>query len=152
MQETIKTTGSLHIVLTDENGNIKEEKIVPNLVVNTGRAYITGRMLGTPATVMSHMEVGTSSTIASAGQTALVSPVASSRTALTSTTQQTTTTTNDSIRFICTFPAGVGTGSLTEAGIFDSASAGNMLCRSVFSTISKTGSDTLTITWTITLT
>jgi len=106
--------------------------------------YIASRMKDATATVMTHIEVGTSSTPAILAQTALVAAVASSRTILTSTTVTTT-----SVAYACTFGAGVGTGALTEAGIFDASSAGTMLCRTVFSVINKGAADTLTITWTI---
>lgn len=152
MEENLKVSGKLHIVLTDENGNIKEEKEVPNLVVTVGKGYITGRMLNSPVTAMSHMEVGTSSDSAAAGQTALVAPIEGSRSPLTSTVQHSQLVTNDSIRYQCTFGPGAGTGSITEAGIFNAASAGTMLCRSVFGTVTKSAGDSLAITWTITLT
>jgi hypothetical protein len=92
------------------------------------------------------MEVGTASTAASLAQTTLVAAVAGSRTALTS-----TTVTTSSIAYACTFGAGVGTGALVEAGIFNAASAGTMLCRTVFSAINKAAADSLLITWTVTV-
>ncbi len=96
--------------------------------------------------VMSHMEVGTDNTAASAGQTALVAAVGASRTGLTS-----STVTGDAIAYVCTFGAGVGTGGLVEAGVFNASSAGDMLCRTVFSVINKGALDSMTITWTITI-
>jgi hypothetical protein len=151
MQDFLAAKGKLRIVVTDENGNVKEDREENNLVVSVGKAFTTSRMIGTASTVMSHMEVGTSTTAASAGQTALVTPVAASRTALTSSTQSTVTTTSDSVQYVCTFGAGVGTGALTEAGIFNAASAGTMLCRTVFSVVNKGASDVMTVTWTVTL-
>jgi hypothetical protein len=50
-----------------------------------------------------------------------------------------------------TFGAGVGTGALTEAGIFNAATAGVMLSRVVFSVVNKASTDALTITWAITI-
>jgi hypothetical protein len=50
------------------------------------------------------------------------------------------------------YAAGVGTGSISEAGIFTSAvSGGTMLSHVVFSAIGKGALDTLTINWTITV-
>lgn len=151
MQESIKATGKVNIVVRDENGNIKDERNIENLVVSVGKAYITERMIGTGANVMSHMEVGTDNTSAAAGQTALIAAVAGSRTALTSSTQATSSTADDSVEYVCTFPAGTGTGALVEAGIFNAASAGDMLCRTVFSVVNKGAADAMTITWTVTL-
>jgi hypothetical protein len=103
-------------------------------------------MGGTSSAVMSHMAVGTTNTAAAAGDTTLAAEVGSSRTALTSYNPSTNT-----IVAICTFGAGVGTGALVEAGLFNASSAGTMLCRTVFSTINKAAGDSLTITWTITI-
>jgi len=151
MEETLKATGKLTIVLHDENGVVKETRECDNLVVTVGKGYITSRMIGASATVMGYMEVGTSTTAASAGQTALVAAVASSRTALTSSAQATSSTANDSVTYVATFAAGTGTGAITEAGIFNAASAGTVLCRTVFSVVNKGASDAMTITWTVTL-
>ena len=151
MEETLKATGKLTIVLYDENGVVKETRECDNLVVTVGKAYVTSRMIGASATVMGYMEVGTSTTAAAAGQTALVAVVASSRTALTSSAQATSSTANDSVTYVATFAAGTGTGALTEAGIFNAASAGTLLCRTVFSVVNKGSSDAMTITWTVTL-
>lgn len=151
MEETLKATGKLTIVLYDENGVVKETRECDNLVVTVGKEYVTSRMIGASATVMGYMEVGTSTTAAAAGQTALVAVVASSRTALTSSTQATSSTANDSVTYVATFAAGTGTGALTEAGIFNASSAGTLLCRTVFSVVNKGASDAMTITWTVTL-
>jgi hypothetical protein len=90
------------------------------------------------------MALGTSTTAAAAGQTALVSEL--DRNTLTSTTVSTNT-----VAYACTWAAGDGTGAITEAGIFDAASSGDMLARTVFSVVNKGASDSITITWTITI-
>lgn len=144
--DAIKMTGNLKLVLTDENGNIKQEEEIKNLVVTAGKGFIASRMKDATATAMSHMEVGTGTTAAAVGDTTLQTVVASSRTSLTS-----TTVTTNSVAYVCSFGAGVGTGALTEAGLFNAASAGTMLCRTVFSVINKGAADTLGITWTVTV-
>jgi hypothetical protein len=144
--DAIKMTGTLKLVLTDENGNIKQEEEIKNLVVTVGKNFIASRMKDATATAMSHMEVGTGTTAAAVGDTALQTPVASSRVALTS-----TTVTTNSVAYVATFPAGTGTGALTEAGIFNASSSGTLLCRTVFSVINKGAADTLGITWTVTV-
>lgn len=144
--DAIKMTGNLKLVLTDENGNIKQEEEVKNLVVTVGKNFIASRMKDATATAMTHMEVGTGTTAAAVGDTTLQTAVASSRVTLTS-----TTVTTNSVAYVATFPAGTGTGALTEAGIFNAASAGTLLCRTVFSVINKGAADTLGITWTVTV-
>jgi hypothetical protein len=147
--DAIKMTGNLKLVLTDEHGNVKQEEEVKNLVVTVGKNFIASSMAktttNTPA-AMTHMEVGTGTTAAAAGDTALETAVASSRVTLTS-----TTVTTNNVAYVATFPAGTGTGALTEAGIFNASSSGTMLCRTVFSVINKGAADTLGITWTVTV-
>jgi len=148
LQDNIKTKGTLTLVLTDENGNVKQQD-EHNLVVSTGLAYIASRMKDATATAMSHMAVGSGSVAAAAGNTALGSELG--RVALTSTTIVTTSVANDAVQYVATFPAGTGTGAITEAGILNAASAGTMLCRTVFAVINKGALDTLTITWKVTV-
>lgn len=51
------------------------------------------------------------------------------------------------IQFQNTFAAGVATGAITEAGLFDAASSGNLLSRLTFSAINVGAADTLQITY-----
>lgn len=145
-KEITKATGKVHVVVRDENQNIKEDFLVDNLVVNSGLDFIAERMADAATSVMSHMEVGTDNTGPAAGQTTLVAAVNGSRTALASTAVN-----GDEVAYICTFVPGDGTGALVEAGVFNASSAGDMLCRTVFSEINKGNLDSMTITWTITI-
>jgi hypothetical protein len=151
MNENISVMGHVKAVLYDSSGKLKQIQHFPNLVVSVGKAHITSRMLSGSANVMGWMEVGTSNTSPQESNTTLGSAISGSRTALSSSTQTTTITTNDSIEYECTFAPGVGTGAIVEAGVFNAASAGNMLCRAVFGTITKGSGDTLVLTWTISL-
>jgi hypothetical protein len=148
LQDNIKTKGTLTLVLTDENGNVKQQD-EHNLVVSTGLAYIASRMKDATATAMSHMAIGAGATAAAAANAALGSELG--RVALTSTTLVTTSVANDAVQYVATFGAGTGTGAVTEAGIFNNVSAGTMLCRTVFAVINKGALDTLTITWKVTV-
>ncbi len=148
INEKIRATGQVSFVLTDEHGNIKQQDS-KNLVVDAGLAFIASRMIGTAATVMSHMAVGTGTTAAADAQTTLVTE--SARVALTSSTQVTTTVANDSVQYVAAFGPGVGTAAITEAGLFNAASAGTMLARTVFPVINKGALDSLTLTWKVTV-
>ena len=147
-KEKIQAAGQVSFVLTDENGNVKQQDS-KNLVVTSGLAFIVSRMINTAAAVMSHMAIGTGTTAAAAAQTALVNE--SARAALTSSTVVTTTVTGDSVQYIAAFGPGVGTAAITEAGLFNAAAAGTMLARTVFPAINKGANDTLTLTWKITV-
>tara|TARA_Y100000766_G_C18729564_1_gene518125 strand:+ start:25 stop:477 length:453 start_codon:yes stop_codon:yes gene_type:complete len=138
--------GQLEIVLKDKSGKVKERRKEKNLIVNTGLNAILDRLVGTSEAVMSHMGLGSSSTAAAAGQTDLIS-LLGSREAIDS-----STVTGSSVAYVCTFEAGDATGTITEAGIFNASTSGTMLCRSVFSSITKGANDSLNVTWTITVT
>ena len=138
LNDGLKLTGKLSIAINDE---VVQE--VPNLVVTAGKNYVADRIKNN-STVMSHMAIGTGSTAAAAGNTALGSE--SARTALTS-----STVTDNEIVYVDTFAAGTGTGAITEAGIFNASSGGTMLCRTDFSVVNKGASDAMTITWTVTV-
>jgi len=146
INDNLKLRGDVAIVVKDKDGKVKDSREIHNLVVSAGLEYICSRMAGTSASVMSHMAVGSGTTAASAGQTDLVSALGS-REALDSSTASSNT-----ITYVSSFEAGEGTGAVTEAGVFNASSGGTMLCRTVFAVVNKDADDTMSITWTITLT
>lgn len=148
INESLKLSGALSIVLTNKDGNVKDSREVKNLVVNSGLAYIISRMVGTSKSVVSHMALGAGTSAAAASQTDLVSMLGS-REPLDSTTI--TGTNLEKVQYIATFEPGDATGAVTEAGLFNAASGGDMLCRTVFPVVNKAADDQMAITWTITL-
>ena len=137
--------GDLHIVVKDsKTGEVKVDRLEKNLVVTAGKEWIASRMVGTSANTMGYMAVGTDSTSPAAGNTTLGAEVA--RVAVTSQTASTNTVT-----YVATFGAGVGTGALTEAGLFNANTAGTMLSRTTYSVINKGSGDEMTVTWVITV-
>jgi hypothetical protein len=143
IQETIKAKGELSIKLFGPDGKLKGEQNVPNLVVTTGKTFIAARMVGTP-TAMSHMAIGSGTTDPAAGDTALQTELG--RVSLTSSASA-----GAVVTYIASFGAGTGTGAVTEAGILNASSSGTLLCRTEFSVINKGADDSMSITWTITV-
>lgn len=143
----VEVTGEVHIALRGPDGRLKAEEVVRNLVVTTGRQHIADQMADQGAAAMSHMAIGTGTTAADASDTALETEL--DRNALTSKTQGTGSDAHK-VTYVGDWAAGDGTGAITEAAIFNSASAGDMLCRSVFSVKNKGAGDTLTLTWVLT--
>jgi hypothetical protein len=143
--DDLKLKGHLTVNLIAEDGSIKETQEIPNLVVADGKAFVASRMAGTSAGVMSHMAIGTTNTTPSASNQTLSAEVA--RVALTS-----ATATNNDVVYIATFDAETPSSNVgvVEAAIFNQASGGTMLCRTVFSIINKASTDSLSITWTVT--
>ena len=139
LHDNFNMIGHLSIAINDE---VVQE--VPNLVVTDGKEYVASRMKDTTKAAMSHMAIGTVSTAAAASDSALGGQV--NREALTSVTVAGTT-----ITYIATFGAGSGTAAITEAGLFNQSSAGDMLCRTVFAVINKGQNDAMTISWSVTV-
>ena len=146
LNDSIKVTGNVKIDVIGADGAVKDSREIKNLVVTVGKSYIASRMKDATATAMTHMELGTGTTAAAVGDTTLQAAIAASRVTLTS-----TTVTANAIAYVASFPAGTGTGAVTEAGTFNAASAGTMLCRTVFSVVNKGANDAMSITWTITV-
>lgn len=143
-EEKFKVSGIVKIDLIDQFGNLKKTE-VSNLVVTAGASFIASRMVAATATLMSHLAVGTSNTAKAAGQTTLVAEIA--RVTLTGASNSTNTVT-----YTASLAAGVGTGNLQEAGIFNASSAGTMLARTTFPLLTKESTDTVNITWVISIT
>lgn len=143
IQETVKATGALQIKLYGPDGKLKQEQNVKNLVVTTGKGYIAGRMVGTP-TAMSHMAIGSGTADPAVGDTTLGTELG--RVSLTSGAAS-----GAVVTYVASFGAGTGTGAVTEAGIFNAGSAGTMLCRTEFAVVNKGADDSLSITWTVTV-
>ena len=143
-KEETKATGKLTVEIKDKNGLVKDTREVKNLVVQAGLDFIASRMKDATADVMSHMAIGTGSSAAASGNTTLGTEAA--RQSLTSTTVN-----NNAVSYVASFAAGTGTGAITEAGILNAGSGGTLLCRTVFSVVNKGASDSMTITWTITI-
>ena len=148
INDKLKMTGDVSLLLKGPDGQVKESREIKNLVVNAGLAYVISRMVGTAKAVMSHMALGSGTTAAAAGNTDLETLLVS-REALDSTTISGSN--NEKVIYVASFEAGDATGAVTEAGIFNASSSGDMLCRTVFAVVNKGANDSLTVTWTITL-
>lgn len=144
LRNSFGMVGTLLFQLWDEGGDLTLARIATNLVVNTGRSAAIDRLQGTTVGVHDWMGIGTGTTDPAAGDTALETEIG---TRIQGTMTQPTDYTD---RLVSTFPAGNGTGALTEAGRFTAVSSGNMFCRSEYAVINKAAGDSLQITYDIT--
>jgi hypothetical protein len=138
INDDLKLTGAVSIALNNEV--VHETK---NVVVTAGKNWVADRM-NDANTVMTHMAIGTGTNTAVVGDTTLQTEL--DRNALTS-----TTVTDNAVAYVGTWAAADGTGAITEAGIFDASSSGDMLARTDFSVVNKGAADSMTVTWTITV-
>jgi hypothetical protein len=144
VNEQLKMKGHLKIEL---NGELVRD--IDNLVVTAGKTFVASSMLKTTSNspaAMTHMAVGTSVQDPAAEDTALIAQVGSRKAFTTAASSS-----GAVVTYVCAFAAGEGTGALTEAGIFNASSSGTMLCRTEFNVVNKGASDSMTITWTVTV-
>jgi hypothetical protein len=141
--ESLHFEANMHLVLRDENGNIKDERWVHNTVTTAGKNGVADQILGSPTLAKAGwMAIGTGSPAA----TLLGAEVA--RVAFTSKTRS-----GAVVTMVGDFAAGTGTGAITEAGTFDVVTANtvNMWMSASFSVINKSAADSLSISWTLTV-
>lgn len=151
IDERIHATGIVEIKIYDPDTlEVKDVRTITNKVVTTGSQFIARRMIGTADTVISKMSVGTSGTAPDIAQTALLAAIAGGDASGANFTTTVDASPGNAVRYVATFAAGVGTGAIQEAGLFNSADL--MLARTTFAVINKSASDAMAITWTITVT
>ncbi len=139
MKEKLGIIGNLHVDVYDADMNLVRDYDYENLVVQGGKSYFASRAVGNTTALMSYMAVGSSDVAPLATQTELGTELG--RVALDS-----ATSTSNTIAYAATFPAGVGTGTLKEVGIFNSANNGLMMNKAQINIV-KDVSDTIVITW-----
>jgi hypothetical protein len=144
LNESLPLKGELTVTVLDGEGKVKEFKEFKNLIVQVGKNFLASAIINSSTSPFTYMAIGTNSTAAANGDTTLGTEVA--RQAFTSSSVSTNVVTLST-----TYAAGTGTGTITEAGIFNASSGGTMLSHIVFSSISKAAADSLVITWTITV-
>lgn len=147
INDAIKATGALSVKLYAEDGSLKQTLDIPNLVVLVGRQFIAARMKTTGQPVeMTHMSIGSGTVAPASGDTTLGTELGRVANTIAG-----GTVSSNTIQYSATFPAGTGTGAITEAGIFNAASAGTMLARTTFAVVNKGVADSISITWTVTI-
>ena len=145
IHDQINAAHHMDLRLFDEKGRVRERRSVYNTVTTAAKYGIMDQILATPTLTNKPgwMELGTGTP----GTTLLGAYVSGSRTVLDSKLRS-----NAIVTMICTFPAGVGTGALTEAGIFDVVTQNtvNMWMSASYAVVNKLSTDSIVISWTLT--
>lgn len=155
INDNFALTGALTIAVNNEVVHKTE-----NLVVLVGKKWVANRLRDTTGTSpahtlksqMTHMAIGkdttpnSGATIVNAANTTLVTEV--DRNLLTTAGG---VVTDNTIKYECTWAAADGTEAITEAGIFNASTGGDMFARTKFAVVNKGVADSMTITWTITV-
>jgi hypothetical protein len=123
-------------------------KLMATVFTNAGAAVVTNRMIQS-GTAPKNIGWGTGTTAAAVTDTALqteAAPTTSGGRTVGTEARTTVTVTNDNYQVTGTVTA-TGTLSITEAGLFDAVSSGNMLIHSVFTAISVNSGDSIAFTF-----
>ena len=142
VNDGLKLKGKLTISLNDD---VVQE--VDNLVVTAGKEFVASSILKTTSNspaAMTHMAIGSGTNNPAAGDTAL-------QTELGIVSLASSSASGAVVTYTATFGAGTGTGAVTEAGILNASSSGTLLCRTEFNVVNKGSADSMTITWTVTV-
>ena len=117
--------------------------------VNAGASIVTNRFTQIGGTQPKNIGWGVGTTTAAVGQTALVTesaPTTAGGRTVGTESITTVTQTNDNYRVVGTVTAG-STLAITEAGLFDNVTAGNMLIRADFAAVNVVSGDSIAFTF-----
>ena len=126
------------------DGTLKDEWEGDNTITALMDAHVADQLSDQGEAAIGFMAIGTGT-----GQTSASTGLATSlaRVALDSTTQGTGAADNDVV-YVATFPAGTGTGAITEAGIMRLDDDASLMSYDDFTVRNKGAGDPLVATWT----
>ena len=139
----------------DKNGVLTQIHIGEDFITSDGMAAVADLILTDTTNVSGYdyIAIGEGDTAASTGDTAIESEVIR---ADATGTRVTTSAADDTAQLLYVFasglPAGLnGTSAITESGVINEATGGELLCRQTFSVLNVDwdGGDSLSITWKI---
>lgn len=145
LKDSVTVTTKVVLELIDQDGNVVARREKSNKVVSAGLALLASRISGS-GNALTHVGIGSGSTAPALGDTDLQTPLA--RRAFDSAGSVVGST----VTFYTTIPAGTGTGTVTEAGLFNAAAAGTMFSRLVIDPVVKTAAMALVVSWAVTFT
>lgn len=140
--QNLTLQGFWTITLRGPDGQLKYEDSGHNVVTTVGKEYLA-RYLYSAATsganTLKYVAIGTGATTETAADTSLGTEVAR--------VSGTPSYTSGAIfNIVATFPAGTGTGAITEFGLYSSSTGGTLFSRTTRSVINKAAGDDLTTT------
>lgn len=145
LAESSECVGVLLGILYDKDGNVKDRQEIFNQFQTAGKTHVADQLSDSGEVAMSHMAIGTG-TGQGVGDNTLATEL--NRQALDNATPSHAA---NVVTYHRTFAAGEGTGTITEAGVFNDASAGTMFVYNDSISFAKGASDSLALTWTFTV-
>lgn len=137
--------GHLDVVVRDRDGNLKAVRSTPNTIVNDGLAQGANLLVNAGGTAFNNIALGTGTASPTSTDTTLSNETHRNNATA---SVQTTSVTDDTSQLQNTFVFGSAY-SITESGIFNDPSSGQMGARQTFDAVSVQDTDTLEVTWKI---
>jgi len=150
MQDTIKLRGCLEIALMNAKGEVVDYRKQENTIVTAGRRWVLQQIASSDmatAQSISYLGVGTGTAAPATSDTALASEV--TRKAIGTFSTANLTSNPPSWQAQVSFATNEGNSTLGEMALFNSSANGTVLGRATFSTINKTTSNTLAVSYTV---
>lgn len=144
----ISLKGVWHMQLFGPDGKLKDERRDSmNVITTNGKEFLASFLKSSVASgitwPMKFIAIGTGTNAENASDSALQTEAARN-------TGTVTYTSGAIYEVVASFPAGTGTGAITEYGLLSTASAGTLFSRDTESAINKGASDSLVVTTQIT--
>lgn len=153
----LKLRGYIQVAMFEANKQEVERRGVPvefyegnNTIVTSGRRWVLQQLASSEintAQSISYIAVGTGTNAPATSDTALQSEV--TRIAISSFVTSNLTSNPPSWQAIISLATNQGNTTLGEIGLFNSSSGGTMLGRATFSTVNKSTSNTLSLTYVV---
>jgi hypothetical protein len=132
--------------LINEAGEVVQVERTHNLIVNSARALLLAASSAAQYNTFKYLAIGSSATAVTLSDTALGTELTRHEATVVYSVVGSTPT----LTFNYTFPAGTGTGTVQEAGLFNASSGVTMLNRMLTGTIDKQAGYSLVATITLT--
>lgn len=147
IQDTVKASGVLRVKKIID-GEVVSSYEFKNLITTYGKQHIANALSSVALyDPMSQMAIGEGS-----GQTASDTTLDNETDRQPLTRAQGTGGNANTVIYTAVMPEGIATGNITEAGIFNAAILGDMMCYTSFTAIVKEVNASLLMEWTITIT
>jgi hypothetical protein len=137
----LKLKGEWFVTLYGPNGELKDKRQGYNVITTNGKEFLASFLYSAAAAASTftckYVAIGTGTTAEAAADTALGTEAARH-------TGTVSYISGQIYQVTATFAAGLGTGAITEYGLFSSSSAGTIISRDTEPAINKSAGDTLT--------
>lgn len=148
MKASVSLKGRYFATVFGPDGQPRQSVEGDNVVTTVGKewlaSFLSSAAAGAATMTAKYCAIGSDSTAEAVGNTAM-------GTELARTTGTVSYISGGIVQVTATFPAGTGTGSVYEYGLFSSSTGGTLISRDTEGLITKGASDSLTVVYQLTL-